>query len=143
MRTRIAHIFAVSLLALTTACGSEDATDVEPEGLQGTFTLQTINGAALPFAVRDDATGKFEVLNGKITLGTDGRFTDVMDYQITPIGGAADPFAETLTGRFFHDAQLGTVFFEIDDGGGVYDLTVMENGTLTQLVGEFQLVYGR
>ena len=143
MRARVAHIFAVSLLALTTACASDDATGVDGGGLNGTFTLQTINGATLPFAVRDDATGKFEVMTGKITLGTDGRFTDEMAYQITPVDGAVDPFTETLTGRFMHDVELKTVFFEIDNGGGVYDLSVGENGKLMQLVGDFELVYGK
>ena len=142
MRTRIAQIASVALLAFAIGCAGDSGTEPEESELTGTFSLKTINGLTLPYSLRDDATTKILVTGGLVTLGLDGRFTDQMNYEITPAGGTLETFAETLTGRFFHDLELDALFFEVDIGG-VYDFQVREDGTLVQFLEGFELVYGK
>ena len=137
MRARIAALVCSLLLVVTAGC--TDSTGVDERGVHGTYTLQTINGTGLPFVVRNDATEKFEVMMGEITLKLDGTFTDEMGYRITQAGGTPEPISETLTGNFFQ--ELGSIYFEVD-GGGVYDMTVGDNALMMSL-GDYQLVYER
>jgi hypothetical protein len=137
MRTRIAFLFVL----LVSVTGCSEVAGPEGQGIHGTWVLETINLAGLPFALIDDDIEKVEVMSGRIDLRVDGTFTDEMGYRLTPAGGAAEPFGETLTGRFYQDRELGAIFFEIE-GGGAYDVEVGE-GTLTQLVGGYELVYVR
>ena len=140
MRARIAVIFA---LAVTFAGCSDVPTSVEGEGLFGTWTLQTVNGSNLPFTILDNDAEKFEVTMGEVVLSRDGTFTDEMGYRHTMAGAEPNPFAETITGRFHQDRELGAIFFEVD-GGGTYDMAIGQDGKLRQQIGaDFEMVYGR
>ena len=143
MRARILSLLAVPVLALTTACSGDDTTGVDlGVEIAGTYQLKTINGAGLPYSLRDDTVEKIEVTMGAITLNADGTFRDEIGYMHTPVGGVASPLGDILTGQFFYDVDLNAVFFEVD-GGGTYDLSLQDDGTMIQMIDDFELVYGK
>jgi hypothetical protein len=66
----------VGTLALTvTACGGGDST--APPSIAGTYTLQSVNNAPLPFTTSEDATYKAEILSWVVTLNGDNTFSHV------------------------------------------------------------------
>ncbi len=59
--------------ALLTACGGNP---FSPEGVSGTYNLETISGSPLPFSVTDDLTGAtFTFTAGSISLNANGTFS--------------------------------------------------------------------
>jgi hypothetical protein len=63
----------VGLLALATAlgCGGDSATNAS-DTVSGTYTLRTVNGAPLPFAILQIDSLKVEIISDAFTL-TDNR----------------------------------------------------------------------
>ena len=75
----------VGALALTaTACGGSDST--APPSIAGTYTLQSVNNAALPFTTSEDATYKAEILSWVVTLNGDNTFSHVFRGRSTDNG---------------------------------------------------------
>jgi hypothetical protein len=66
---------ALALTATATACGGGDST--APQSIAGTYTLQSVNNAPLPFTTSEDATYKAEILSWVVTLNGDNTFSHV------------------------------------------------------------------
>ena len=83
MRSLIAILLAA--LALTvTACGGGDSTG--PASIAGTYNLQTVNNAPLPFTTSQDATYKAEILSWALTLNDNKSYSYVFRGQSTDNG---------------------------------------------------------
>lgn len=67
------RLLAATLLALAAACGSDSSQ--QPLVVPGTWVLQTVNGAALPYVIQ--ASGpKVELTADQLLLATGGTFTN-------------------------------------------------------------------
>lgn len=69
---RAARLSASLLLAASLACGRDSTA---PVPIEGTYTLQTIDGRPLPAAIAQDAGVKDEITAGSITLVAGSAFT--------------------------------------------------------------------
>ena len=94
--------FAVALLALVAgACGDNGPSNAHV----GTYTLQTVNGANLPFTLVSTTTGgatyKLEVTSASIKLSSNGTFEDDVTFREDDAG--------TVTTESFPDAGTYTL----------------------------------
>src|SRR3954471_14237805 len=77
--------FALAFATAATACGGDSATG--PSGtIAGTWNLQTVNGAALPFVVGQVGTSKVELTSDVFTLTSTGSFTEIVTLRTTQNG---------------------------------------------------------
>lgn len=83
MRKLIPILFGALALAVT-ACGGGDST--APPSVAGTYTLQSVNNAPLPFTTSEDATYKAEILSWVVTLNNDNTFSHVFRGRSTDNG---------------------------------------------------------
>lgn len=140
MRTKLAPLY-VSLLTLSLAgCVDGMTSPSIDEAILGTYELKSINENELPFLLIDDEYRKVEVVTGSIVLNDDGTFSDAIDYQITPVDAPAGPWSDVITGTFVQNPGALSM---VSDKGGVYDVSMAEDGRLSQLIGEYTLVYAR
>jgi hypothetical protein len=108
------------------ACG--DSTS--PEKIEGTYTLQTINGRPLPVVLQQDATSKSEVTAGAITLGPGTAWTISLTARST-LGADVSSFTSTLAGTWTRSGERVT----LTATNGESETAVLSGGTLT-LAGE-------
>lgn len=76
--------FLTTLLLATTllaGCGSDTSTGPR-QTIVGTWNLQSINGAALPYVAQTDV-GTIEILGDRIVVSADGTFTDALVVRVT------------------------------------------------------------
>jgi hypothetical protein len=98
--------------------GGDDATAPASNSIAGTWALETVNGAALPFVVAQSGANKAEVTSDVLTLAEGGSFTQSTQVRLTQSGtvttqSASEAGTWTLTGtsvsfRFTSDGSVGT-----------------------------------
>jgi len=119
------------ILSLAVACGSDSSTqpNATPASLAGTWNLQTINGAALPFTLLQ--TPKTELLSDVVTAVAAGTYTELSQVRTTlngqvTVSTESDGGTYTITGNTVTirstdgSTALGTVngnLFTIAAGG--------------------------
>jgi hypothetical protein len=93
-RSSIGIIFATALLACSASTITDDLTPYA-----GDYTLRSINGFPLPYAIQQTTALTLEELDETFTLTTSGGFVDITHYRRTqnPI---VDFPADTLRGTF-------------------------------------------
>ena len=123
---------ALPLAACADNTGPEDT-------LEGTYTLQAINGASLPWLAVEEDAGKVEVAGGAITLLADGTFTDRMTFQVTE-GGVARTEDDVYTGTYIRTATGATLTPLSPIGYDPYTVAV-SGSTMTQMINDFELTY--
>ena len=93
-------------LALTaTACGGGDSSTA-PTSVAGTYTLQSVNNAPLPFTTSQDATYKAEILSWVMTLNDNNNFTHIFRGRSTDNGQVTE---STITGGGTYTRSGATV----------------------------------
>jgi hypothetical protein len=114
------RLLAIVLAATLTACGG-DSTSPAPS-IAGTWSLKTINGAALPFVIVASGTDKQELVSDVFTVtandASSGAFTQLTTVRFTQNGQVTtqtfpDAGTYTLNGtavtfRFNSDGSVGT-----------------------------------
>jgi lipocalin-like protein len=137
MRRLIALVLTVGLVA----CGS-DATSPSATSITGTWSLKTVNGAALPFVVFASGTDKEEIVSDVFTLtannASSGAFTQLTTFRITQNGQVASQSLPDA-GTYTLNGSAVTLQFNSDSSSvtGAWSgntITVTENG----LVGVYQ-----
>jgi hypothetical protein len=103
MKRRLFVMFALAALA---GCGENSSTGPDTVNLVGSWTLQSVNGGAIPFT-QTSATEKREVLSGSLVISANGAFTSTLIQRVTPTGAT--------TGNIVVLTTFGTV----DVNGGV------------------------
>lgn len=78
------QLMAVVLLALAAACGADKAIDPGP-AVNGTYVLQSVNGASLPALLIEDTEERDEVSAGTITLGADRTWNITLTLRVTDL----------------------------------------------------------
>lgn len=79
----------IAVLAATTlaACSDDEITATASASLAGTYTLQTVNGAALPLVVQA-SNPKIEVTSEQLVVSSNGTFTIATNRRSTTAAGA-------------------------------------------------------
>jgi hypothetical protein len=137
----VRRLACAALILAAAACGSDKST--APKRIEGTYTMQSIDGLGLPMTFYDDqASGgeKVEVLSGSMTLSADGTFSAPWSLRITS-DGTVYPYSETCTGTFTRSGN--SITRNENNGpwcGGIYDMDWDGDKTLVE---EGLIVYTR
>ena len=132
--------------ALVAACGSDSSTG--PGGSSqktpdGSYSISTINSAALPVAIFSDTGGfKLEVLSGTITLTPAGQYSIVTNYRET-LPGVLDTYSDSTGGTWTMASGSSTIQFT-DGSDGSKDQATWNSGQLTFIepgVGSAQITF--
>lgn len=128
-------MLALTLAILFSACSDDSTGPSVNTAFAGTYTLRTINGAALPFVLQDSPV-KVEVLNDAINLDADGTYASQVSFRVTSVDGVTNEVLDE-TGRW--SVANGTVMFE-PLGSMSYGATI-GNGKITFLSANFTAIY--
>jgi hypothetical protein len=108
---------ACAALAWIAACGSDSTTtpgNSGPPTPVGSYTISTVNGKVLPFAMYSDVNYTYEVTAGTIGLTTDGKYSLVTTYRQT-IPGNVEMFVDSTGGTW---ALAGSTISLVDGQDG-------------------------
>jgi hypothetical protein len=138
---KLIGVFALTLALALPLAGCSDATSPE-EGIEGVYTLQTVNGGTLPWYAGDFAgqTGsiRVDVVSGSVTLLADGTFTDKTTFRLTE--GAVVTLEDDIYTGTFAKTTIGATLSPV----GLTPYIVSISGKMmTQLIGQSTLVYSR
>jgi len=126
---------AVAILVAAGACGSDDSTS-PTLGASGTWSLQSINGSALPVTI-GSGTQAVTVVASTLTISSNGNYNEVV--TLRPVGATTNTtFTETGTWSFAN----GVVTFNDQTDAITYTGSVNGN-TLTENTAGFVSVYMR
>jgi len=126
---------AVAVLVAAAACGSDDSTS-PTLGANGTWSLQSINGSALPVTI-GSGSQTVSVIASTLTISSNGNYNEVV--TLRPLGATANTtFTETGTWSFTN----GMVTFNDQTDGITYTGSVSGN-SLTENTAGFVSVYTR
>jgi hypothetical protein len=139
---KLIGVFALTLAFALPLVGCSDGTSPE-DGIEGVYTLQSVNGVTLPWFAGDFAaeTGlvRVDVVSGSIVLLQDGTFTDKTTFRLTQ--GAVVTLEDDIYTGTFAKTSIGAMLSPI---GGLTPYIVSISGkTMTQLIGQSTLVYSR
>lgn len=109
MRRLLVTALFASVLAVT-ACGDSLTGTSGPEG---TWYLQSINGASPPVTIVNTTDYRLEVLSGVLDLESNGTYTNSFTYRETENGVPAT-VQETEFGTYFQSGS--TIVLEDDQG---------------------------
>jgi hypothetical protein len=112
------RVIACLLLIVAAACGSDSPTQPTATSVAGTWSLQTINGTALPYVVAQTGADKVELTSDVLTVVPSGSFTEITTLRVTQNGQVStqsvpDAGSYTLNGTavsftFNSDGSSGT-----------------------------------
>ena len=117
MRSMLATMYAVATVVLA-GCGSDGITTPTPidnSAVVGTWNLTTVNGAALPYVVREEP--RVELLSDRFVLLADGTFTATIAFRFSDSGAdlvqsredaGTYSFSGTVATFSFNDQTTGT-----------------------------------
>lgn len=95
-------VFASTALFTLTACGSDSATG--PASVVGSFSLQTVNGKALPYVFTDSTEGfpiTVEIMSpSAITINADGSFRFSLTFKVSAVGASTTTATDVATGTY-------------------------------------------
>jgi hypothetical protein len=132
-------VLLLALLLPLAACSGDDGTEPTEDGVEGTYALLTVNGNTLPFLLQETTAQKVELISGSIVLRANGTFDDVLNYRITPTGGAAAAEVDLITGTFLKSASI-LMFSPSEGQGGGYEVSIVTGGLSTR-INTFTLIY--
>lgn len=130
-------IAALTCLAIATACGGSDAPTGTAPSVTGTYTLRTVNGAALPSVVPIAPGESITLRSGSVTLNGDGSCTHRHDVVYVAGGTTLSDNTPVLCTYRIDGNTIVTT--DADDGEQVTG--VVGNGSLTTTSDGITLVY--
>lgn len=98
-------VIGFGLTMLIAACGSDSSggpggtTGPSNTTPVGSYTITTVNGKALPVAVFNEPSYKYEVTAGSIALTSDGKYTVITNFRQT-IPGNVSMFIDSTFGTW-------------------------------------------
>ncbi|SRR5690349_21488204 len=126
---------AVALLVAAGACGSDSTSPFA--GASGSWSLQTINGGALP-VILGSGSQAVTVLASTLTISDNGNYNEVV--TLRPAGTTSNTtFTEVGTWTFTN----GTITFNDQTDGIIYQGVVSGNTLTENNQGQFVSVYAR
>ncbi len=103
--------FCTALLLSLAACGSDSPTAINPVG---TWILVGANESVLPAVIRQDASGRLEVLEGRLELRTGGLFDEHLSLRNNPSNAPPSTFFSDTNGTY--TVSGGNVTFTLASG---------------------------
>jgi hypothetical protein len=122
-----------ALLLLAVACGASDAaTAPTSASVAGTWNLQTINGAGLPYVLDQTGANKDELVSDVVTAVSTGSFTRTTTVRTT-FNGQVTTQSVADAGRYSLNGTAVVFTFNSDNSVGTGSisgntLTVADNG---------------
>jgi hypothetical protein len=108
--------FSMALLAVSVAaCGSDTPSDPTPVTAVGTWTLETVNGARLPFVLDQRGNDKVELLSAALDMMASGAFSSTSTERST-IAGVTENQSYVDPGHFTLNGSVVTFVFDSDGG---------------------------
>jgi hypothetical protein len=108
----LARLAAFAVLVGLTACGGSEST-APAQSINGTWSLQTVNGAPLPYVLSQSGADKIEVLSDVFTLGAASAFTRTTTVRTTT-GGQATTSTIPDSGTFAVSGSTVTIHLGSD-----------------------------
>jgi hypothetical protein len=127
---------AVAVVLTVGACGSDDNSTGPFVGASGSWSLQQINGSALPVTLGSGSQA-IAVLGSTLTISSNGNYNEAVTVRV-----AGDATNTTLSEFGTWTFTNGVVTFNDQTDGIIYTGTVTGN-TLTENSGSFVSVYTR
>ena len=128
---RSGFVLAFASVAALGACGSDSAggpaAPVVPTTPNGSYTITTVNGKALPVALFAEATYTYEVTNGTLALTNDGKYSVVTTFRQT-LPGSVSTFVDSTSGTW---VKTGTNIQLTNGQDGSLDTATWDKGVLT------------
>ena len=130
------RLVSLALALVVVACGSDNSsTTPTNSSVAGTWTLQTVNGGALPYTA-SQTPAKVEILSNSVTATSAGTWTSTT--QIRTTIGTAAPVTATQTDAGTYTLSGNNVAINSTANGVVGAGTISGNTlTLTQAAGVF------
>jgi len=127
---------AACVVLLAIACGDSTSPSAS---VAGTWTLQTVNGAPLPFVIAQVGADKIELTSDVITANSNGSFTQMTTVKTTESGQVT---TESIpdAGTYTQNGTAVTFTFNSDGSSGTGTLN---GNTVTVASQGFSLVYTR
>ena len=131
----------VLLLTLATlgACGSDSSTSPTADGIEGTYSLRTVNGLTLPFTIQS-GPNSLTLESDVITIAGNGSWTESIAYRQT-INGQTSNGTEADGGAWVRAGTSVTLQSSVN-GGTAYSGSY-GNGSLTFNDGGVVVVFSR
>lgn len=137
MRKILTAALAATSIVLA-ACGDSSG---PPANITGTYTLETVNNAQLPFTTDEDETYKAEILASAITLRADKTYTWDFTGRSTDYG-VPTTNTDTFTGTYSVSGSTITL-----NDPESYATATLSTDTITMVIegpiGVFTLVFRR
>ncbi len=134
---RLSKVLACTTLLVAASCGGGDSTAPGTASIVGSYALQTVNGASLPFVVLQIGGDKIEVIDETVTLSAGDAFTQQGSLRITQGGLVSiDNYAEA--GVYARDGTALNFVFSSD---GTTGTGTISGNTLIVAVSGLSLVY--
>ena len=125
LNLRRGRALGVLFAAAVLACGDSGGS-TSPESIEGVYTLQTINGGALPAVVYEDEAAKVEIVAGAITLGPGTKWSTSLTARAT-VDADVSTNTETLDGTWSRSGSTLT----LTSAAGDVETLVLSGRTLT------------
>lgn len=129
-------LFSLVVLMLVFLGACDDSGTGPDNSVHGTYTLDTVNGNKVPFAIVQIGNDKLEIMSGSVTINADGTFSGRTTLRTTEEGRTTTE-EESFTGTYTNTNNSFT--FRTSDGD-TYSGSVT-GGSLTLIVEGFTLVY--
>ena len=127
-RSSLGILFAMALLGCSASIITDDLTQ-----FGGDYTLRSVNGFPLPYAIQQSTAGTLEITDETFSLSAGGGFLDITHYRKMQTPNVTFP-ADTLRGTYTVRGQ--TASFTTSKGGvfagtmGASQFTVQGSSTL-------------
>jgi hypothetical protein len=132
MRRPITCCIAMAAVALTLGCGEPTS----PLDVFGSYSLQSVNGMPLPFALPQAGGTQVHLLDDVLFLSTSSTYSEA-GHKLYTTGGVTSLAAPVDAGTF---TRRGTAITMQSLLFGAWDGTV-DHGTLTMVQAGYTLVY--
>ena len=115
-------------------CNSDDTTGPAQNAVSGTWNLQTVNGAPLPFVIQ--STPKIELVSDQLVVSGNGTFTQASQVRITN-GSSVTTENRSDAGTYSLSGTSATFIFN----GGTTGAATVSGNTLSVAEPGVSLVY--
>ena len=126
-------------LAALGACGSDASTSPNSDAIEGTYSLRTVNGSALPFTIQS-GPNSVTLTTDVITIASNGAWTESIVYRQT-INGDTTNGTDADGGTWVRAGSSVTLQSSVN-GGTAYS-GAYSNGSLTFSDGGVVVVFSR
>lgn len=134
---QLSKVLACITLFVSASCSGGDSTAPGTASIAGSYALQTVNGAPLPFVVLQIGSDKIEVTDETVTLSGGDAFTQQGSLRITQSGVVStDSYAEA--GVYTRNGTAVNFVFSSD---GTTGTGTISGNSLIVAVSGLSLVY--